>query len=345
MSLVIRADATTQIGTGHVMRCMALAQAWQDRGSQVTFLSHCESDSLYRRITDEGFSFISIQRSHPDPSDLYMTLESLSAMSSELSSDIWLVLDGYHFTPQYQKAIRNGGKRLLVIDDYNHLPHYHADILINQNIGASSISYICDPDTIRLLDCKYALLRREFLKHKDRSREISKKAKKVLVTLGGADPENVTLKVIQGLNQLNDKGIEVKIVVGPSNPNIQSLWKELSLSTFSFELLTSTNEMPDLMAWADIAVSGGGTTCWELAFMGVPTLVITIAENQKAVGLGLQSAGAAIDLGESDTIDIANFAMILNELLFDFARRDEISINAMRLVDGKGTNRLMSFFK
>jgi spore coat polysaccharide biosynthesis predicted glycosyltransferase SpsG len=142
--LFIRADATTEIGTGHIMRCIALAQAWQAHGGEVTFLSHCQSTALRERIIEEGFSFISIDHPHPHPDDLSQTInyvQHLSPFPFPLSH-AWLVLDGYHFTPDYQKAIRDAGIHLLVIDDMNHLPHYHADILLN---------YIWTPLGIRIL--------------------------------------------------------------------------------------------------------------------------------------------------------------------------------------------------
>jgi len=99
-NLFVRADATTQIGTGHIMRCLALAQGWKEKGGHVIFLSHCQNDTLINRIIQEGFNFIPIHKPYPDPSDLDQTLKKLSSIYNEPLSDIWLVLDGYHFTPE-----------------------------------------------------------------------------------------------------------------------------------------------------------------------------------------------------------------------------------------------------
>jgi spore coat polysaccharide biosynthesis predicted glycosyltransferase SpsG len=193
-NLIIRADADAHMGTGHIMRCIALAQAWQERGGDVTFLSHCDSEALRKRVIDEGFDFIPIEKPHPDSYDLGHTLKILEQFKIQNSKfKTWFVIDGYHFTPHYQKAIRENGYKLLVIDDMAHLDHYHADILLNQNIHASSLHYSCDRDTVKLMGCEYVLLRKEFLKYKDCKREIPEKAKKILVTMGGADPDNVTL--------------------------------------------------------------------------------------------------------------------------------------------------------
>lgn len=339
-TLLIRADATTLIGTGHLMRCFALAQAWQDCGGSVTFLSNCESDALRRRIIDEGFNFIPIKRSHPDPLDLSVTLENLSARKNNALNNHWLVIDGYHFTPSYQKALKDSGYHLLVLDDYNHLPYYHADILLNQNIHAKK-KYSCDPDTVQLLGCEYTLLRREFLKYRDWQRVLPEKANKVLISFGGTDICNVTLKVLKGLNQLNDKALDVKVVVGPSNPNMESLQKELDKSIFNFELLTSVKNMASIMAWADVAVSAAGSTCWELAFMGLPCLIITVSKNQVGIAEDLEKAGAAIDLGWYHQIETNQIAEIFHELLANSERMRNISKNGPKLVDGKGSKRIL----
>jgi len=341
-NLLIRADATTSIGTGHLMRCIALAQAWQDRGGKVTFLSNCESYELRQRIIDEGFDFLPIETPHPDTNDLGFTLDMLSAISHQPSATSpWLVLDGYHFTPDYQKAIRENSYRLLVIDDIAHLDHYHAHILLNQNIHASSLRYSYDRDIVKLLSCEYVLLRREFLKYKDWKREIPEKARKILVTMGGGDPDNVTLKVIKALNSLNDSDIEVKIVVGPANPNINSLEKELHNSPHAFGLLFSASNMPELMAWADIAISAGGSTCWEMAFMGLPSLIITLADNQAGIAEGLGKAGAGIDLGWHENISVKQCIQALKEILQDKNKRSRLSEQGQRLVNGKGKQKVI----
>ncbi len=346
--LIIRADTTAEIGTGHIMRCIALAQAWQDYGGKVTFISHCESSALRERIIEEGFSFIPIEHPHPAPSDLLQTLSIATNITNStngtnktnITKATWLVLDGYHFTPDCQKAIRDAGIHLLVIDDMNHLSHYHADILLNQNIHAPELNYSCDEDTILLLGTRYVLLRREFLKYKDFKRTIPKKAKNILVTLGGADPDNVTLKVIKALNLIGDPDIEVKVVAGPSNPHIESLRRELALSPFPFHLLQSVNNMHELMTWADVAVSAGGSTCWEMAFLGLPNMILYIAENQRPIAEKLHETGAVLSLGWGQKLSINAIAENLVHLLASLEHRNGYSTRSREIVDGRGPERL-----
>ena len=349
--LLIRADASSEIGTGHIMRCLALAQAWKVRGGTATFLSYCESDTLHRRIIDEGFDFITIEKSHPDPSDLQSTLDILrqftrrdsSLVTRHLSlSNLWLVIDGYHFDTSYQKAITEAGYRLLVIDDMAHLPNYHADILLNQNLNDEKLSYPCDADTKLLLGTRYALLRQEFLAWRDWKREIPEIAHKILITMGGSDSKNVTFNVIQALNQVDVEGLDVRIVVGPSNPSLEQIENALHLSPFIFELLHSVNNMTELMTWTDIAISGGGSTCWEMAYMGLPNLVIVLADNQRLVAEGLDKKGCSKNLGFHDELTYEKIAEEIDDLMNNKASRKAMSKVGRHLIDGLGVERILN---
>jgi UDP-2,4-diacetamido-2,4,6-trideoxy-beta-L-altropyranose hydrolase len=339
VKLFIRADANSQIGTGHIMRCISLAQAWQDQGGAVTFISHCESDALKDRIQGEGFRFIALAHASPDPYDLQFTLSTFKSESANQKK--WLVLDGYHFTPKYQKAIRDEGIHLLVIDDMNHLPYYHADILLNQNIHAPDLKYHCDKDTTLLMGTRYVLLRREFLKYRDFKRQIPDQAKNILVTLGGGDPDNVTLKVIEALKLLNKPNIMAKIIIGPANPHQETIGKAIASARFEAELLTNPPNMPELMAWADLAVSASGSTCWELAFMGVPSIVLILAENQAAVAEYLMNKKAVLNLGIFAECSKEHISDACKILIGSSIARTSLLQQSKMLINGPGPNQVI----
>lgn len=162
-----------------------------------------------------------------------------------------------------------------------------------------------------------------------------------MVTLGGADADNVTLRVIAALNLIEDADIEVKVVVGPANPNIESLRRELALSPFPFHLLQSVNNMPELMAWADVAVSAGGSTCWEMAFLVLPNMILYIAENQRPIAEKLHETGAALSLGWGQKLSINAIAENLVPLLVSQERRNGYSRRSREIVDGRGPERLL----
>ena len=165
------------MGSGHVMRCVALAQAWKKQGGKVTFISLCDSESLRNRITDEGFELVLIKESYPDPADFEITL---STINNSNSNNSWVVLDGYHFDADYQQSIKNNGNPLVVIDDIGHLDNYVADIILNQNINAEDLNYSCETETKLLLGTNFVLLRDEFLTYNNLERLYHLKTKNKL---------------------------------------------------------------------------------------------------------------------------------------------------------------------
>lgn len=334
--LIIRADADARIGTGHLMRCLALAQAWKDEGGDVIFITACESPKLQQRLDGEGFQVVQLKYPYPNPLDLEKTLEVIVGYQGA-----WVVLDGYHFDPSYQYRIKGAGCRLLVIDDMAHHPHYYADIVLNQNIYAEDMQYSCEPYTRLLLGTKYVLLRREFLRWRQWKRNIPDIAKKTLVTLGGSDPDNVTLKVIEALQQVEVEGLEAIVVVGAANPHLALLRNAAESSAVPIRLETAVENMSELMAWADIAISAGGSTCWELAFMGLPSLLIVMADNQRMAVKRLCERGLMRNLGDSLDVTPQAIAWSLKNFAENYEERLKIGELGRQLVDGLGVERVV----
>ncbi len=339
--LIIRADATHAMGTGHLMRCLALAQSWREiHEGRVTFITLCKSLGLLRRIVDAGFEVKTLKASYPDKGDLDSTLASLNAKPQ----DTWLVLDGYHFDSDYQRRIKEAGHLLLAIDDLNHLGHYYSDIVVNQNIYARSLEYSCEPYTQLLLGTEYALLRQEFISQDSIQREIAPVARKILVSLGGSDPCNQTMKVLRALQSLDMPGLEAKIVIGSSNRRLDEIREiaEKADSSVAISIIVDAPDMAALMAWADVAVSAAGSTCWELAFMGLPALLIVLADNQTGIAGGLEKAGTAVNLGWHYELTESAITKQLALLLRDSSRRSDMSEKGRKIVDGQGCQRVSS---
>ncbi len=331
MKLLIRVDAYPELGTGHLMRCFALAEGARDAGLEIVFLSYCTSPSLLQRIRGEGFELIELQA----PGVLEETLRVIGEQAPS-----WVVLDGYHFGCDYQRAVKEMGLKLLVIDDYAHLEHYHADMILNQNFGAEKLSYSAEPYTRLLLGTKYVLLRREFLKYMDFQRGIPSVAKKLLITLGGSDPENNTLKVLRALNHIKDR-IEIKVVIGSDNPFYETIKEEAERGLHNMEVLQSVEDMAPLMAWADVAFTAGGSTLWELALLGVPTIACIIAENQRPAVESLSAEGTIISVGDMDEASTSSIANQVSGLLADKSLREKLSARCSKIVDGAGAGRVI----
>jgi UDP-2,4-diacetamido-2,4,6-trideoxy-beta-L-altropyranose hydrolase len=332
--LIFRADANTHIGTGHLMRCLALAQSWRDRSKAVTFITCCESKSLRKRLSEEGIQVVMLKKPHPNQMDWEITSQILRK-----SSDSWVVLDGYHFDPNYQNQVKKYGHQLLVIDDTAHLDRYYADILLNQNIYAENLKYSYEKPARTLLGTQYVLLRSEFLVWRDWKREIPEVARKILVTMGGSDPINLSLKIIEAIKATNIFDLEVKIVVGASNPYIDNLKKTISSAPFTMSIHHDVANMAELMSWADIAIAAGGTTCWEMAFMRLPFFSFVLADNQRIISDAVDRAGIAVSCGWHYELNAILLAERLVQLIHDRSARKMMSIKGGELVDGFGRDR------
>jgi UDP-2,4-diacetamido-2,4,6-trideoxy-beta-L-altropyranose hydrolase len=275
------------------------------------------------------------------PEDLKQAISLLQDSRSD-GDNLWFVLDGYHFGPEYQESIREAENKLLVIDDYNHLPHYHADVLLNQNLNAEQLIYSCEPYTRLLLGTRYGLLRSEFLSWIDYKREIPEVAQKLLVTLGGADPSNQTLTIVRAIQQLELERLETIVLIGPANPYVQTLQSVIKQSKFPIQLISNPDNIPELMAWADLAISASGSTVMEMLFMGLPALVIILAENQKTVAEALAETDVAVNLGWYQDLSAAQIAREMTELVEATDVRSEMSQRGRHLVDGKGAERVLA---
>jgi UDP-2,4-diacetamido-2,4,6-trideoxy-beta-L-altropyranose hydrolase len=338
--LLVRADADATRGAGHVMRCLALAQAWQEHGGRVTFIGGIPQP-LVERIRAAGFDCRQITERHPEPGDLQLTLSVLDDVDREIEAPPWVLLDGYHFDPTYQGMLRAVGARLIVIDDTAHCSYYDADLILNHAINAERLSYDCAPDAMLLLGTRYALLRSEFGRWRQMSRSTPQIARKVLVTLGGGDGANVTLKVIQALGQLCVPDWEARIVVGPLNPHLEELKRAVKPLSLSARLETDVTDPSALMAWADIAVAAAGTTSWELAFMSVPTVLLILADNQAGVAQGLEDFEVAHVVGVGAKVSSVEIANALQALMHDRPRREEMARMGNIVVDGRGADRVV----
>jgi UDP-2,4-diacetamido-2,4,6-trideoxy-beta-L-altropyranose hydrolase len=345
MTLVVRADAFSAIGTGHVMRCIALGIAWKSYGGNVYFASHCKSDQLLSRIEKEGFQFIDIHEPHPNPNDIGTISSLLNDIStSEYRDKTIVVLDGYHFDSHYQKSIKLKGYRLLCIDDYGHAAQYCADVILNQNLSADIGLYPnCPPNTRFLLGPSYALLRKEFITWKNWARVIPNVAKKVLITMGGTDKDNFTLKVIHALNKISIPDLEVAVLLGSTNQYKSEIENALKSSPFSSQLLVSVDNVAEVMAWSDLAIAAGGSTSWELAFMGLPSVLVILAENQRPVSEKLESSGISINLGWQNKVKLDTMAKVIDNIIRDHKVREAMSSRGRSLVNGHGSDEVVRF--
>lgn len=337
LSVLIRADASAAVGTGHVMRMLALGQALKDEGAGVTLGTVGTPDALVTRWEAEGIRVIQLRATHPDPRDAEATL----ALAGDCRAD-WVVVDGYDFDAAYHRRIRSAGHALLVVDDYAHRPEYDADVVVNQNISANDFAYRLPPYVRRLFGLPYVMLRREFRSARETLEPLREEARRVLVTLGGGDEHDVTGLVLDALALVTGRRLVVDVVVGVAYDHRGVLERRLAGSPHEVHLHINTAEMPRLMQQADMAVSGAGSTCWELAALGVPMCLVTLAENQRAIAEHLGALGAAVALGWYHELSAARVAETVSGLLHNPGLRQRLRSVCLPLIDGRGCERIIS---
>jgi UDP-2,4-diacetamido-2,4,6-trideoxy-beta-L-altropyranose hydrolase len=340
--LLIRADATASIGTGHAMRCLALAQAWQDAGGHCVFAIADVTPAVRRKIEEEGCEVVPVKveaGSEDDAKQFVRLAQERNANS--------VVVDGYQFGGDYQRALKSAGLRVLFVDDYGHASHYSADLVLNQNVSADARLYANRERRTRLLlGPRYALLRREFNSWRDYEREPPSTGRKVLITLGGSDPEGLTTRAMEAVAAVKVDGLEAMVVVGGSNPRFEQLRSTAIDLTkdrdIKIAVQRDVSNIAELMAWADIAISAAGSTCWELCLLALPSLLIDVAENQSEVARELHRLQCAIHVGSAHEISEERLTRESEKLLRTRELREILSTRAKEVVDGDGAARIVA---
>lgn len=295
-TIIIRADAAPRMGTGHVMRCLALAQAARKEGLDVRMVCRLGVGWLRERLAREDIPLLALPDMPPETENPANLLEQLQGkgfpLPGEADAPVWVALDGYHFDTACQKAVMRAGYRLLVIDDYAHLPEYHCDVLLNQNIGAEQLAY--HGFIVRkLLGLNYVLLRQEFwdAREKAQRRVRPKQPQKILVTLGGGNFIEHLESIAAGMYLPELAGRTVRVIQGGMDAD--RIRAAFARCPAQLEILPRVDDMPSLLLGTDLCITAGGSTCWELCCLGVPFLVVEVAENQRKIIFNLQKYGIA----------------------------------------------------
>ncbi len=335
-SLLVRADGTAAIGSGHIMRCLALAQAWQDAGGDVTFAAASLGDTLRRRLVDEGVAVVDLDVPPGSRLDAEATVRHARQAGAQ-----WVVADGYEFDAAYQQCVHKTGLKLLVLDDYGHAEHYHADLVLNLNLDADESLYANrDPATQLLLGTQYALLRREFRQHADYVRSTPTVARNLLVTFGGSDPHDMAAVTIRAIHAINEPELVTTVIA--ADEDLQTRLLPLAVDgPQRIKVLGHVTAMADLMIRADLAVAAAGGTSWERALLKLPSLVVTVAENQRSTAEALQRAGVATSLGWWRDVREEGLANAIRVAALNAPLRRQQAESAGRIVDGRGAERVV----
>ena len=367
MKVVIRTDASLRIGTGHVMRCLTLAKALVEKGAEVSFICRDHEGNLINKIQAEDFKVYSLTTSpgdktcHSEHSEATksarnaMEPESLAhsewlgvsqqqdandcRLILEAINPDWLLLDHYAIDQAWQKQLKLHYKKLMVIDDLGDRSH-DCDVLLDQNYGSNAEKYqnrVHEACKI-LAGPSYALLRPEFADWREISlkrRAHQQEIETLLVTMGGVDPDNFTGQVLQQLDKLQQATIkEIIVVMGATAPHLEEIKQQAQSMSLKTTVKTNVSNMAEIMANADLAIGAAGATTWERCCLGLPTIQLVIAENQRQIAKALAK--------DHIVLLMDNLQQLPGLVIETKSQIASLVKNASKLVDGQGVARVIN---
>jgi UDP-2,4-diacetamido-2,4,6-trideoxy-beta-L-altropyranose hydrolase len=368
LNFAFRVDASVQMGSGHIMRCLTLADALKARGAQCHFISRAHQGHLHETIFQRGYTVnglaASVQRAQAaikkiaiEEQDLRQTTAQASWLGSTWQTDAletaailtnlqpdWLVVDHYALDQRWEEALAPHYRKLLVIDDLADRPH-SCDLLLDQNLGSEPEQYAHSvPAHCQILTGPhYALLRPEFAALRSYSlqrRQVQPGLRHLLITMGGVDQPNATGQVLQALKTCAlPQECRITVVMGLTAPWLQNVRELAAPMPWPTEVVVNVTDMARRMADSDLAIGAAGSTSWERCCLGVPTLMVVLAENQEAGARALEAAHAAHWIG-----DVSDIATQLPEAVRDLIGSKHLTrmtLAASAITDGQGVEKTL----
>lgn len=323
MNIVIRTDASIEIGTGHVMRCLTLAKQLKRHGADVTFVCRKLEGNSISHLQSENMKVLTLPKINQSGNDLDWAKENWKLDAKETSSLLkettpnidLMIVDHYAFDQNWEQMLKNQANQILVIDDLADRNH-DCDFLLDQNYYINMeerYKGLVPEHCVLMLGPDYVLLREEFIEAAKNQRERTGQVGNLLIFFGGTDPTGETIKTLNAIMELDVSFENIDVVVGASNPQkvqIQQLCKEIPHTHYYCQV----NNMAELMMKADLSIGAGGSTTWERCFLGLPSVVFIVAENQRELTKTLIGKEVLL-CANSDSLDSnENLAMILKEI-------------------------------
>lgn len=356
MKVVFRVDSSRLIGTGHLVRCMTLGATIRERGIAVEFIGRAHRGNLLDRLSVEGFAATvlpppsadreSASADHtvnyadwlgvPQAEDADQTIEAIAGSVPD-----WLVVDHYGLGAKWEARLRPHVGRILAIDDLANRSH-DCDVLLDQNYAfepQSRYRGLVPPDCRLLVGPRYALLRPEYREYRMESRTRAGNARRLLVFLGGTDRYGVTLTALEALSAPELSHLEVDVVVGTNNADRPRI-EELAARRARTFVQGPRPHLADLMSAADLAIGAGGATTWERMCLGLPSVVVSVAQNQQSCCEALCAAGLIEYLGEVPRVRGDDLHRALMALIDNPERLASLTAANLVEVDGLGTPRV-----
>lgn len=361
MKLAFRTDASLQTGTGHVMRCLTLADALKAQGAHCHFISREHPGHLLEVIRQRGHAVTALPAGNltsatandPLPKlahaawlgcDWQTDAQQTGAILASLQPD-WLVVDHYALDQRWETALQPHYQKLMVIDDLADRPH-RCDLLLDQNLGRQPKHYasLVPAHCQVLTGPHYALLRPEFAALRPYSlqrRQAQPALRQLLITMGGVDQPNATGQVLQALKTCAlPADCRITVIMGLMAPWLKNVRELDGQMPWPTEVVVNVNDMAQRMADSDLAIGAAGSTSWERCCLGLPTLMVVLAENQQAGAQALEAAHAARLIGSVSNI-ATQLPQALRELT-DSKHQMRMSLAASSITNGQGVEKILA---
>ena len=359
--IVFRVDASIQIGTGHVMRCLTLADALKRKGAECYFICREHSGNLIETIKERRHEvyFLPLheqlqnneQYSYDNKLDHANWLGITQEVDADLSIPIvrllkpdWMIVDHYAIDRHWEKKLRPYCNHIMVIDDLADR-HHDCDLLLDQTFGREAKDYVSLVAGHSQLLCgaKFALLRSEFEQWRDYSlnRRIDGKIEHLLINLGGVDKGNITTKILKSLiNSSLPENTQITVVMGPTAPWVSDVKNQAEIMPWKTDVKVGVNNMAELMANSDLSIGAAGATSWERCCLGLPTIMVVLADNQKLIASKLKGAGAAFLL-EKEYINSQILSSYIEDLVNSSHRLIKLGSFSASIVNGMGVSAVL----
>lgn len=335
MRVAFRVDASPKIGSGHFMRCLTLAKGLKEKGAGVRFISRELPEHFRTMLVSGGCEFAPLNAIE----DALGTAEVLGVSSWD-----WIVVDHYNLDARWESAMRSRGKRILAIDDIADRAH-DCDILLDQNyyVNAQTRYLGKTPANCRLLlGPRFALLGKDYVRLRRSARTRCAPVQRILVFLGGADASNFTERAISALVPHAGKLAKVDVVIGLQHPKVAEI--RSLCAKHRFDCHVQTTRMAELVQAADLAIGAGGSNTWERCSLGLPSLVVVVADNQNQAARDLALLNATRMIGTDAEVTATDLSREIGAAI-QSPWIEEASKKGMELVDAQGTARLVDLME
>ncbi|MNI09630.1 UDP-2,4-diacetamido-2,4,6-trideoxy-beta-L-altropyranose hydrolase [compost metagenome] len=337
MNIIFRVDSSYEMGTGHVMRCLTLADELTKERAKVSFICRDLPGNLTNYITDRGYPvFLLPFHIKGDSSWLQVDFQTDAMETAQILMESppvdCLIIDHYGIDQRWEKLIEKKVTKIVVIDDLADRPH-QCSILLDPNCSYAEDRYqdLVPKGCVKLVGTRYAILRPEFRTVKKQLADRDGRINRILVFFGGTDPTNETLKTLQALSDFHFSSLHIDVVVGEMNKNkdvIQQICNHMPNVIFHCQI----DYMAELMRKADFSIGAGGSSTWERCYLGLPSLSIVTADNQREITKLVHDQGAACCLGVSADVTTKRIEDGINSMLANPSLVKKMSLKALQLM-------------